>query len=106
MRGSSFEPAALSRMAGSNSPISGDLDTIMKMYRDFPKAMAAPQVGGSVGVNQLLPWLGGGAGGIAGAMLHGPTGAGLGSMAGLIAVANSANGSFVDPFSGLSMADG
>lgn len=85
MRGSSFEPAALSRLESRGmTPLGGDLEAVMKMYRDFPNAMNAPQVGGSVGVNQLLPWLGGSAGGVAGAMLGGAQGAGMGAPAGVI----------------------
>lgn len=85
MRGSTFEPAALARLQSrGNTPLGGDLETLMQMYKDFQKAMVAPQVGGSVGVNQLLPWLGGSAGGIAGAALGGVHGAGLGAPAGVI----------------------
>lgn len=85
LRGSTFDPAELSRLESrSDIPLSGDLETLMQMYRDFPQAMNAPQVGGSVGVNQLLPWVGGSAGGVAGAMLGGAQGAGLGSGAGVI----------------------
>lgn len=86
MRGSSFDPAALARLESrANTPLSGDLETIMQMYKDFPKAMNAPQVGGSIGVNQLLPYIGGGAGGTIGASLGGVHGATLGSMAGVAA---------------------
>ncbi len=90
MRGSSFDPAALSRLESrANVPLSGDLEKLMQMQRDFPKAMAAPQIGGSIGVNQLLPLLGGSAGGAGGAALgamHGVPGMGgaLGGAAGLI----------------------
>lgn len=85
MRGSSFDPSALSRLESrGKTPLDGDLETLMQMYRDFPKAMNAPQVGGSVGVNQLMPWLGGAGGGALGAVLGGPTGAGLGAPAGVI----------------------
>lgn len=85
MRGSNFEPSALSRLESrANVPLGGDLETIMQMYRDFPKAMNAPQVGGSVGVNQLLPYLGSAGGAAAGAAMGGAHGAGLGGMAGLV----------------------
>lgn len=85
MKGSTFDPAALSRLESrGTTPLSGDLEILMQMYRDFPKAMNAPQVGGSVGVNQLMPWLGGSAGGAAGAMLGGPAGAAIGAPAGVV----------------------
>lgn len=85
MRGSSFDPSALSRLESrGKTPLSGDLETLMQMYRDFPKAMNPPQVGGSVGVNQLMPWLGGAGGGALGAALGGPAGAGIGAPAGVI----------------------
>lgn len=85
MRGSSFDPSALAKLESrANVPLSGDLETLLQMQKDFPKAMAAPQVGGSVGVNQLMPWLGGSAGGLAGATLGGPHGAALGAPAGVI----------------------
>lgn len=85
LKGSSFDPSALSTLESrSNVPLAGDLETLMQMYRDFPGAMKPPQVGGSVGVNQLMPWLGGSAGGATGAMLGGPQGAGLGAAAGVI----------------------
>lgn len=84
MRGSSFDPSALARLESrGNTPLSGDLETIMRMYRDFPKAMNPPQIGGSVGVNQLLPLLGGGAGAAAG-VPFGPGGAAMGSAAGVV----------------------
>lgn len=85
LRGSSFDPAELSKLESrGDAPLGGDLETLMQMYRDFPGAMKAPQVAGSVGVNQLLPWLGGSAGGVAGAMLGGAQGAGLGAPAGVM----------------------
>lgn len=75
MRGSSFDPSALSRLESrGRTPLTGDLETVMQMYRDFPKAMAAPQIAGSPGVNQLLPWLGAGGGGYLGGMLGGAAG--------------------------------
>jgi len=86
MRGSSFDPSALSRLESrGKTPLSGDLETIMQMYRDFPKAMAAPQVGGSVGVHQLMPWGFGAAGAGVGAILGGGHGASLGATTGLLA---------------------
>lgn len=85
MRGSSFDPSALARLESrGKTPLNGDLETLMQMYRDFPKAMNPPQVGGSVGVNQLMPWLGGASGGALGAVLGGPAGAGMGAPAGVI----------------------
>jgi hypothetical protein len=47
--------------------------------------MSAPQTAGSVGVNQLMPWLGGSGGGALGAAMGGPSGAGMGAAAGMIA---------------------
>ena len=85
LRGSTFDPAALARLETyKDVPLTGDLETLMQMYKDFPGAMKAPQVGGSVGVNQLLPWIGGSAGGTAGAMLGGTQGAGMGAAAGMV----------------------
>ena len=85
MRGSSFDPSQLSRLESRNrTPLSGDLETVMQMYRDFPKAMNPPQVGGSEGVNQLLPWIGGAGGGYAGGIFGGPQGAAMGSIAGIM----------------------
>lgn len=84
MRGSSFDPAALARLESrKNVPLSGDLETVMQMYRDFPRAMSAPQVGGSPGVHQLMPFFGGGLGSIVGAMTG--HGAAEGGIAGFIA---------------------
>jgi hypothetical protein len=85
MRGSSFDPSALSRLESRGStPLSGDLETIMQMYRDFPKAMAAPQVGGSIGVHQLMPTIGASGGAVTGAILGGAHGASLGATAGVV----------------------
>lgn len=79
MKGSSFDPASLSRLESRGSvPLNGDLDTIMDMYRDFPQVMKAPQSSGSIGVHQLMPWLGSYSGGIGGALLHGAEGSMLG----------------------------
>ena len=85
MAGSSFDPAALSAQASKGVPMTGGLKTIADMYKDFPKAMARPQIGGAVGVNQLLPLLTGGAGATTGAALGGGAGAGAGAMAGVMA---------------------
>lgn len=85
VRGSSVDPAALVRAVNSGVPVSGELARMARFAQDFPKAMQAPQVGGSVGVNQLMPWLGGGAGGVLGGLVGGPTGGGAGAMAGAAA---------------------
>jgi hypothetical protein len=85
MRGSSVDPAALVRQVNKGVPISGELANIARFAQDFPKAMQAPQVGGSVGVNQLMPWLGGGGGAALGGVLGGPGGAGAGSLLGAAA---------------------
>jgi hypothetical protein len=86
MTGSSFDPAKLSQLESrGKAPLTGDLRTVMDMYRGFPKAMNAPQAGGSPGVNQLLPWLTMPAGGTIGTMLGGPSGGVAGTMAGLAA---------------------
>jgi hypothetical protein len=86
MTGSSFDPAKLSQLESrGKAPLTGDLRTVMDMYREFPKAMNAPQAGGSPGVNQLLPWLTMPAGGTIGTMLGGPSGGVAGTMAGLAA---------------------
>lgn len=86
MRGSSFDPSQLSRLESrGNAPLSGNLETVMQMYRDFPKAMNPPQAGGSVGVHQLMPWGGAAFGSGAGAVIGGPAGASIGGVAGLAA---------------------
>lgn len=86
MRGSSFDPSGLSRLESrGKTPLIGDLETIMQMYRDFPKAMAAPQVGGSIGVHQLMPTLGASSGAITGGLLGGLHGASLGAPLGVAA---------------------
>jgi hypothetical protein len=86
MTGSSFDAAKLSQLESrGKAPLTGDLKTVMDMYREFPKAMTAPQAGGSPGVNQLLPWLTMPAGGSIGTMLGGPSGGVAGTMAGLAA---------------------
>jgi hypothetical protein len=86
MTGSSFDAAKLSQLESrGKAPLTGDLRTVMDMYREFPKAMTAPQKGGSPGVNQLLPWLTMPAGGSIGTMLGGPSGGVAGTMAGLAA---------------------
>jgi hypothetical protein len=86
MTGSSFDPAKLSQLESrGKAPLTGDLKTVMDMFREFPKAMNAPQKGGSPGVNQLLPWLTMPAGGTIGTMLGGPSGGVAGTMAGLAA---------------------
>jgi hypothetical protein len=86
MTGSSFDPAKLSQLESrGKAPLTGDLRTVMDMYREFPKAMNAPQAGGSPGVNQLLPWLTMPAGGSIGTYLGGPSGGVAGTMAGLAA---------------------
>jgi hypothetical protein len=86
MDGSSFDPAKLSQLESrGKAPLTGDLKTVMDMYREFPKAMNAPQKGGSPGVNQLLPWLTMPAGGTLGTMLGGPSGGVAGTMIGLLA---------------------
>lgn len=86
MRGSSFDPSALSKLESrGNTPLSDDLETIMQMYRDFPKAMAAPQVGGSIGVHQLMPTMGAYGGAITGGLLGGAHGAGAGATLGVLA---------------------
>ena len=85
LRGSSIDPRSYMKAAERGEPISGEIGKIARFSQDFPKAMTAPQQGGSVGVNQLLPWLGGGGGGVVGAALGGPAGAGVGSVAGMAA---------------------
>lgn len=81
MKGSSVDPRSYARAAQRGEPVSGELGTMARFAQDFPQAMQAPQVGGSVGVNQLLPWLGGGIGGAGG----GPIGAGAGAALGAVA---------------------
>mgnify|MGYP001558054988 CR=1 FL=1 len=85
MRGSNFNAQALAKALEKDLPLSGDLKTIGQFAQDFPKSMAPPQTGGSAGVNQLLPYLGVGGGGAAGALLGGGAGAGAGSLIGLAA---------------------
>lgn len=85
MRGSSFNAQALANALDKNVPLSGELRTIGQFAQDFPKAVAPPQQGGSVGVNQLMPWLGGAGGAIGGAALGGGAGAGIGSVLGTAA---------------------
>jgi len=85
MRGSSFNAQALAKALDKGVPLSGDLRKIGQFAQDFPKSVAPPQQGGSVGVNQLMPWLGGGGGGAIGAALGGPAGAGIGSVLGAAA---------------------
>lgn len=85
MKGSSVDPRSFARAAQRGEPISGELGTMARFAQDFPQAMQAPQVGGGVGVNQLMPWLGGGAGGVLGSLAGGAPGAGAGAMLGAAA---------------------
>ena len=82
MRGSSFNAQALAKALEKGAPLSGDLRTIGQFALDYPKAVAPPQQGGSVGVNQLLPFIGAGGGGAIGGALGAP---GIGGMLGFAA---------------------
>ncbi len=86
MTGSSFDPSKLSQLESrGKAPLTGDLETVMQMYREFPGAMKPPQAGGSPGVNQLLPWITAPAGGYLGSMVGGTSGGAAGATMGLAA---------------------
>lgn len=67
-------------------PLTGELETAAQMGNAFPKSVQRPENIGSPGVNNLNSMIGGGAGGVIGAMLGGgPIGAGIGGAVGTVA---------------------
>jgi len=76
---------SLARALKRKVPLSGEMLTAAKLATRYKQAFQDPSKFGSVGSNQLLPWVGASGGAAAGGAIGGPLGAGIGGGAGYLA---------------------